>query len=577
MDMIAKISFFFFLTFSFSLIASPGDTTRVRVHNAVDMVWNEGYVETAHFPTDGKTYSKILMHYTLACASKGCGDWDYTTKIDLLVPVRGWDSVPTITVHSEQPYVADTTWKLVGKNETFELARVMTPYGSFMRMSKNGFTPEWKHVHTFDVTDYAPLLKGDKVIRAFYDGWSGGYSVTIDFEFIEGIPPREVLEVRNLWQTGVKGWNYLNQADFETNYLKQLTVNFPTDMKGAMLRFIPSGHGFDNTTYCAEFCEKEYYLKVDGKEVGKNAMWRTDCGLNPVYPQGGTWLYDRANWCPGTRAYPFDHELTPFVKVGKKYTIDIDFQEVTWEGKQNPIYILETQLFIYGERNYQVDAALNAIISPSLTDEYKRFNPVCESAEIELKNNGAADLTSVDIAYTVNENDWQLYQWKGRMKTGEKERVKLTVGNALHTLSPNTTPRFNVQLLRPNGVEDERPFDNALSSTFESVPTLPGSMIFYFYTNSKPEESYWELSEANGTILHTSEKDMTAFTLYKTAFSLSKGCYVLKIKDTGRNGLSFWVNQEGNGYLRLMNDKKEVIHSFTPDFGTGIDFYFSVE
>ena len=34
-----------------------------------------------------------------------------------------------------------------------------------------------------------------------------------------------------------------------------------------------------------------------------------------LYPQGGTWVYDRANWCPGDKATTRNHELTSYLLI----------------------------------------------------------------------------------------------------------------------------------------------------------------------------------------------------------------------------------------------------------------------
>lgn len=41
-------------------------------------------------------------------------------------------------------------------------------------------------------------------------------------------------------------------------------------------------------------------------------LWRNDCSYNPCSPQGGTWYYDRAGWCPGASAPPWDIMYTNF-------------------------------------------------------------------------------------------------------------------------------------------------------------------------------------------------------------------------------------------------------------------------
>jgi hypothetical protein len=48
------------------------------------MTWYGGYTKPVKFPDGNTTYHKILMVYTMGCATGGCSDWDYTTKIEVL-------------------------------------------------------------------------------------------------------------------------------------------------------------------------------------------------------------------------------------------------------------------------------------------------------------------------------------------------------------------------------------------------------------------------------------------------------------------------------------------------------------
>ncbi len=560
-----------------AVFAAPGDTTRIQVHNAVDMVWYENYDQPVSFPNTNTTYSKILMHYTMGCASTGCSDWDYTTKIELRNPLGYMDStIASVDTVSTSPLEIDTIWNVFEVKESFELARVITPYGGYMRVGSNGYNSNWKHVHTFDVTDYAPLLKGDKEIRAFYGGWSSGFSVTIEFEFIEGTPPREVLEVRNLWQTGGDGWTYQSQSAFEQNYLHQLSVDFPADMQEAKLRFIPSGHGFDNNTGCAEFCERNYYLKLDGTQIGSNLMWDSECGSNPIYPQGGTWLYDRANWCPGLRVHHFDHELTGLVEAGTTRNMDIDIQTISWSGTQAPVYILETQLFIYGEKSSQNDAAIEDIISPSLKDDYKRFNPVCNHATVKIRNYGSENLTSATIRYAVNNNHWRTYEWQGNLAFDETEIVTLPLTEAWEWGGLGSVSEFTAEIEHPNGQQDGNSLNNSMSSHFTTSPMLPNPIEFQFKTNSQPAQTTWKLFDSEGNIIDQNGT-MAANVIYRDTFDLEPGCYLLKIDDSAENGLSWWANNEGSGFARLViPGGGNTAHVFQPDFGTSIEYYFTV-
>ena len=100
------------------------------------------------------------------------------------------------------------------------------------------------------------------------------------------------------------GITILLQADFEANKLT-LKQNLLNQIVQAMLKMTTTGHGFDNNASAAEFKPIDYFVKVDGTLTHTQYNWDEDCGENPIFPQGGTWIYDRANWCPGKRGTSF--------------------------------------------------------------------------------------------------------------------------------------------------------------------------------------------------------------------------------------------------------------------------------
>ena len=71
----------------------------------------------------------------------------------------------------------------------------------------------------------------------------------------------------------------------------------PDRTVSAAFRFIVTGHGSD-VNQCCEFASHYYNLNLNGSSILQQQIWR-DCGFNELYPQGGTWIYNRANWCPG--------------------------------------------------------------------------------------------------------------------------------------------------------------------------------------------------------------------------------------------------------------------------------------
>ena len=232
----------------------------------------------------------------------------------------------------------------------------------------------WEFTSIFDITDFAPILKDSVEIRCHYSGWSSGFSATLDFEFIKGTPPRDVIQINNVYNGG---YSYVSSSDFENNKLTPQNIHIKQNSKAAMVKMTATGHGFDNSQYAAEFKPINYYLKIDGVQTHTQYNWDSKCGENPIYPQGGTWILDRANWCPGTRAETYGHEITTYINPGDSSEINIDFQPYTWNGTQTPSYIVQCQLFQYGNPNFINSVEIVDVIKPSLKDEHSRKNPIC--------------------------------------------------------------------------------------------------------------------------------------------------------------------------------------------------------
>ena len=138
--------------------------------------------------------------------------------------------------------------------ENYELARVITPYG-------NGLSNNWQFTTTFDITDFEQILRDSVEIRCHYSGWSSGFSATLDFEFIEGTPPRNVGSIENIYNGG---HSYVTSADFETNKLTAKKLLVHPNTTTAMVKMTTTGHGFDNNQVAAEFKPINYYLNIDG-------------------------------------------------------------------------------------------------------------------------------------------------------------------------------------------------------------------------------------------------------------------------------------------------------------------------
>ena len=466
-------------------------------------------------------------------------------------------------------YLTNYTWHTVyDVIENYELARVITPYGS-------GLANNWEFTTVFDITDFIQILRDSVEIRCHYSGWSSGFSATLDFEFIEGTPARDVVKVENIYSGG---YNYTSSSDFEANKLIPKTTFIEPNSSQSMLKMTTTGHGFDNSASAAEFKPIDYFVNINGTLTHTQYNWDSDCGENPIYPQGGTWIYDRANWCPGKRAQAFKHEISTHITPGDSIELNIDFQSYFWSGSQTPSYIIECQLFQYEDANFSNSAEIIDIIKPSLKDEYSRKNPICGKPLITIRNYGSSPLTSLDIAYKVVGGSIHNYSWTGNLAflaTEEIELPKLSTWAG----SENT---FEVIISNPNGQADNYAANNTMKSKFEHVPEYPETFALWLNTNSgiinsftQVSETSWEFYNENSNI-EFSSGSLYGNTQYRDTLTFTAGCYTFVVNDTDEDGLDFWANNDGGGMLRFRNIEASWLKSFNTDFGTNIIHQFTV-
>lgn len=558
------------IIFATSLFAGPGDTTWVTAHNKTNMTWYQTYSDTASFPDGSTSYHKILMYYTMGCATGGCSDWDYTTRVMLMKSTGIMDSnVLRIDTISTNPLQVDTVWNVFEAKEPYELARVITPYGGSLPNS-------WSHDFVYDVTDFYPLLKDDVEIRVQYQGWSSGFSATVKFAMIEGTPPREVVKIENLYH----GYgDYLNSTDFENDHLPSRTVSIDPAAEGLLLRTNFSGHGFVNSLNCAEFCKKDYYVNVNNQQVATQAIWRDDCGLNPTWPQAGTWLYDRANWCPGDKSLFRTHDLTASLS-GSSLDIDIDIEPYIYTvpaGEVPAGYNYTAQLIQYKKPNFQNDVELERIISPSSEDENARVNPICAGAVVRIRNKGEQPLTSCEIGYGMDGGQWKTFTWNGNLEFMESELVELPFSGPSDWMSYKSKKVFVATAHQPNGQQDENNLNNWYNSEIKMAPVFPANLILTVRTNNAAAETHWALTRLEDDSVIASGDNLSNSSTSTFNLSLDPGCYLMHVQDRGKDGLAYPFNNDGSGSIRFQNDGGSFfIKPLNSNFGTELKEYFTV-
>jgi hypothetical protein len=531
------------------LIANPGDTTWVTVFNQRKLTAYGNVDTTASFPVN-KRHRKIRLHYiigTYVCPGNPqyCGEWDYTAPVFALPPAK--DSV--------------------------EIARVITPY------SKSWIQTGKQHDYVIDVTDYSSVLTGTTGIRYRFEGYSWGFHITLKFEMIEGIPPMDAISVDNIY-TGY--FTYGSSTNPIENKLVPTVLTYTTPR--AFIKNTVTGHGAD-ATGCSEFCNKYYQLLIDNNQLSQNQLWRTDCTVNQEFPQDGTWLFSRGNWCPGAVVNPIYHDLWGATVPNTSFTADINMQPYT-TGNPSGGYNFQTQLVSYSAPNHLTDASIEVIVSPTFDHDFRRDNPACINPRIKLKNVGENALNSVVFEYGLTGLVPSTYTWVGTLNFLSETEVEFPPSATV--MSQTTSLPFFVRILDVNASgQDENSYNDIYRSMSRPVSVYTGTFVIKTQTNggtnsaTGKNQTSWTLYDETGAIV-AQRTLMNNNTTYSDNVNLSTGCYKFVVEDAACDGFSWWYYQyytqnPGNGSLRFTNPVNfSIIYDVNGDMGCGLTKYFYV-
>jgi len=419
----------------------------------------------------------------------------------------------------------------------WELGRFITPYGNNLTLGADGWT--W----IYDVTDFQHLLVGDEVHLQ-----AGNFQELLDmkFLFIEGTPSRDLIDIKQVWN------ETLDLKVFDTK-VKNETITLNPTAEMFTLKSTVTGHGFGSGNDCGEFCPNQHSLKVNGTQQ-YNWEILQECGENPLFPQGGTWFYDRAGWCPGMPATVRNFEITPFIQATDQ-TVDLDYN-IQYDDYGN--YVMESYLVSYGANNFGLDASIENIIAPNNFKLFGRYNPICGRPIIEIKNNGEQVLNSLTISYGVKGQTVYNYQWTGSLNYLETEQVYLPE-IALNDFENTVERTFEVNISLPNNSVDEYEFNNSIKSNFTITPTYYKDFVLNILTNKFPAENYCKIFNAAGDVVYE-KTDFQASKVFYDTISLAPGCYEFVMYDTEGDGMYNWPSNSGNGYIKFWNQELTVQH-----------------
>ncbi|MCM1042492.1 MAG: discoidin domain-containing protein [Bacteroides sp.] len=426
-------------TVSFYAAASNGRDTSFTRTVTVDSVEESRTVRAfehmlINFPDPGRTnggvfvfpqhvgsYQRIIAKLDMRCPDipGGCDDWDRVAWVEMQTP--------------------DGQWR--------EIIRYTTAYGVPCR-------------HELDVSDFSSWLQGEVPMRMFIDTWgSGGYDITLDFEFVKGLPQYLYSAVVPLWNGNFPFGDPANLQPMDT-----LRLETPEGAAALSLKVVTTGHGWgeNNTSNAAEFYDAKHILYANETSFLHEPWMR--CNPNPdgCTGQRGTWRYSRAGWCPGAIAPGYNYNLAAQLgsrELEMKFIMQEDYMDkchpnnpdcvsgVTCsdcKDTYNPQYYIASYLIAYYDKMYD-----------SLPDVANEQIAEREELRFSVYPNPASDRFFVQTYGETGRGSLQVFNMKG-------ETLRSTVFNSGEELNarafdvrdfPAGVYFVRIQTLHRNGIQ----------------------------------------------------------------------------------------------------------------------------
>jgi hypothetical protein len=541
-----RIVIVLFLLFSATCFAQVPVIKHVITHKQATIVCNpatgtKSFANWGVFPAGNIPVRKIMMNVTLGSP-------------DSLLTTAHWDYLDHIILRRQGG--------LNGKAVDYEIGRMLTPYGSI-------YSKGWNWKWQVDVTDFSPLLRDSVEIDYVHSGYEAttvGWALTIDFEIVEGPPVVVPLGITPLWN---KGYKYGDPNNKIEDNLLPVSYESKPGTGISRIRIQHTGHGMDQPKGCSEFCSRWRDLKLDGNLVDHRDMWK-DCGSNPLYPQGGTWIFDRAYWCPGDLQVPDVIDVK--TKPGK-HQVALQMEPYVATDNIQANEDISSYLFQYSLPVKKVDVAVDRIMVPTDEQQFARLNPASFNPRFVIRNLGSENLRSVNISYGTEGFSKKVYQWKGNLAFNQTADIVLP-GEI--EMNPGQN-KFTVSLSKPNGQIDGWMGDNQVTSTFVSPEIFPTDFVVEFLTNNQPKDNKVMLMNNKAdTVFYKRPGQLEPKKIYRDTLHLKEGKYEMFLADSAGNGLEFWFQpQQGDGHLQMFDLKGNLIHAFESGCGNGEKFSFT--
>ncbi len=521
-------------------------TTTVTSHDHVTIVCspkgNNHFPSWGVFPSKSEQVRRIFMDLTLGHPDS--------------IKIAHWDYLDHITIRRAGGVKGDSL--------NLELGRMLTPYGS-------NFKQDWEWKWRIDVTDFAPILRDSIEVEYNHSGYESkevGWDLNISFEITLGDLVAEVVDYKQIYNGS---FSYGDPDKPITESLSPVEFEMDSTANFARIRVQHTGHGMDAPKYCSEFCSRWREILVDDKMIDHRDMWK-ECGDNNLYPQGGTWIFDRAYWCPGDLQKP---DLIDFPITKTKHVVDFEIEPYVASDRIQANESINAILFQYKNPEKQFDAAIEQILVPNDAPELNRLNPSCFEPRIIIRNLGSELLQTLTIFYGTEGFETKSHTWIGELDFYQEEVIVLP-GMVDFNFGKNV---FFVELSEPNGEDDQWEADNSMEVNFSSPKEMPEKMVLTYKSNNQPEDNTIQIFNEKMEVVYERTAAITdSNTVYNDTLMLPEGNYRIALQDTAHNGLEFWFMPEfGFGYMYLSDMDGQILHRFESDCGVGEQLDFTTE
>ncbi|MHC1706197.1 MAG: T9SS type A sorting domain-containing protein [Bacteroidales bacterium] len=178
-----------------------------------------------------------------------------------------------------------------------------------------------------------------------------------------------------------------------------------------------------------------------------------------------------------------------------------------------------------------------------------------------IRNMGGIPVTSVEINYSINNNNFQTYVWTGHLNYLDQTTVSLP-SIAFNPLAQNNN--IVVFTHNPNGSLDSIPGNDTIQKVFQPAYTAGTPVTIEIRTDQYPSETTWKLINSARNIVASGGPYTQANTIETRTINFLNGeCYEFIINDQFGDGICC---NYGNGFYKL-KDHNGVVFAQGGSFG----------